>query len=161
MVFTLTSAVPAFADTQGNTPNFGMDCGAYRDIPSDWTPHSGGYCSSQGWGYSYVFTSPSIHHYATWDFDLEQLSGATTYYVEAWIPSYGAGQHTAYYYQLCGSSNWTYVGQLFQESDSGWYTPGSFTLSASQTMCAVREENTGNQSWDMAEDALGIYLPVS
>jgi hypothetical protein len=76
--------------------------------------------------------------------------------VEAWIPSKYAGQHTAYYYQLCGTSNWVYIGQLYQQNDSGWYTPGSVTLQPFATLCTIREQNTGGTSYDMAEDALGV-----
>jgi hypothetical protein len=57
-------ATAALADTRGSAPNLVLDCGASRDIPSQWTvvPNAG-YCS--GWGYSWIFTSPSHNHFAT------------------------------------------------------------------------------------------------
>ena len=148
-------ATPAFADTPGSAPNLVLDCGAQRDIPSEWTvvPNAG-YCS--GWGYSYIFTSPTDNHFATWGFGVINEGAPATLHVEAWIPSKYAGQHTAYYYQLNGNSKWTYIGQLYQEADTGWYTPGSFVLPSFDVLSGIREQNTGGTSYDMAEDALGL-----
>lgn len=149
-------ATSAFADTPGSKPNLVLDCGAQRDVPSEWNVvQNAGYCS--GWGYSWIFTSPTDNHFATWGFGLinEGTSGVTLH-VEAWIPSQDAGQHTAYYYQLSGSSKWVYIGQLYQEADSGWYTPGSFVLPSFAVLSGIREQNTGGTSYDMAEDALGL-----
>jgi hypothetical protein len=146
---------PAFADTPGSAPNFDLVCGAYRDIPSEWSVVSNaGYCS--GWGYSWIFTSATDNHFATWGFYLTNDGPAVTLHVEAWIPNKYAGQHTAYYYQLSGSSTWTYIGQLYQEADTGWYTPGSFVLPSGSVLTGIREHNTGGTSYDMAEDALGL-----
>jgi hypothetical protein len=110
-------------------------------------------------GYSYVLTSPSVNHFATWTFGGGiHIGTGGSLQVEAWIPSSGAAQLTACYYQGCGSSRWIYIGQLFQENDSGWYTPGAIPLSQNQSLCAIREQNTGNQTLYMAEDALGFTI---
>ncbi len=151
-------ATSALADTRGSAPNLVLDCGAQRDIPNQWhVVANAGYCS--GWGYSWIFTSPSYNHFAIWQLPENVINeGTSTAHlpVEAWIPSKDAGQHTAYYYQLCGTSSWTYIGQLFQNDDTGWYTPGNVALPPLAALCSIKEQNTGGTSFDMAEDALGV-----
>jgi hypothetical protein len=147
----------AAADTQGNAADI-FDCGALRDVPDEWTAVAGaGWCSSQQgqgtWGYSYVLTSPTDVHYATWDFDggVEEFF---TLAVEAYIPG-DTGAEAEYDYQVCGSSSWVKLGDLNQYNDSGWYTPG--TIPAYTVVCAVREHNVGSASYNLGEDALGFY----
>jgi hypothetical protein len=152
------SATPALADTKGAPPNGVLSCGALRDIPNQWTVvANAGWCP--GWGYSYILTSPSTVHYATWSWaGTGGVLGNTDFSdpIEVWIPSVGAGAVAEYDYQTCGSSTWHRIGTLNQEADSGWYSPGSVPLSTTVPVCAIREHNVGSGTWDMAEDALGF-----
>jgi hypothetical protein len=150
---------PAAADG-GAYPYTAIDCGALRDNPSAWKPHAGGECPTSG--YSYVVTSPSNVHYATWPFHLAAKSTSifTIYRLSVWIPSDKAGALAQYDYQLCGSSSWTGIGHIDQEANSGWTYPTNdqIVLNSTQIICAVREHNiqTTTNNLYLAEDALGF-----
>lgn len=160
LALALPAASPALADTVGQKPSTQAEfsCGALRDIPNEWTVEANaGHCP--GWGYSYILTSPSNVHYATWTWSDEGGVVAGTSYndpIEVWVPSYGAGAEVEYDYQFCGSSTWHLIGDLNQEADSGWYTPGTVPVSPTVPVCSIREHNVGSGTWDMAEDEISF-----
>jgi hypothetical protein len=134
------------------------ECGALRDIPSEWTVYNGDNPCS-GWGFSYILTSPSSIHYATWSWASTGGIIATSgyYTVRAWIPSEDAGANTEYDAQYCGVSGWTEIGTINQETASGWTSvSGKVPLNDSVPLCAIREHNIGSGTWYLAEDALEI-----
>lgn len=148
-------------DTHGHSPTWEVSCGAYRDFPSQWHHVDGQNPVCATTGFSWIWTSPSTVHTATWDFTSTTADQATLE-VEAWIPNVGASQEVEYDYQLCGASTWKFVGDLDQAADDSaahgtWYAVGRLTLQPDQGVCRIRIRNTGSASWDMAEDALGLY----
>jgi hypothetical protein len=154
LIFSLfeMSSTPAMADVPGTAPLTAIDCGAFRDVPSQWTvvPNAG--ACGNGWGYSYILTSPSNVHYATWDFS----DGVTGYFgltVEVWVPQ-NTGALAQYDYQDCGTGSWHSIGTLNQYADYGWRSPGA--IPAMTTVCAVRVHNVGSGTWNLGEDALGF-----
>ena len=152
------SAAPSFADSQGQSPDI-WTCGAFRDVPSQWTAVPNvGWCTSQPgegvWGYSWVWTSPTTVHYATWDFS-PGFAANEPLHLEAFIPA-NTGAVAQYDYQVCGSSSWTSIGTINQFNASGWWTTGQ-PIPAGTWICKVREHNTGPGSWNLGEDALGFH----
>lgn len=161
-VGSLAVATPAFADTAGSAPTVGVVCGPTLDNPNAWTVKAetlpGGMCAPHF--YAYIFTSGSIQHTASWPMHIGTPGGIRGYHLEAWIPSLGAGQHVQYSVEYCESmGTWDNIGTLFQENDTGWFTPGEVFVDPDHTICAIREQNTGTQSWDMAADVVGL-LPI-
>lgn len=155
-------AGPALADTPGSAPTTGIVCGPTLDGQSGWISQSetlpGNMCAPHT--YAYAFTSGSVDHTASWPMNIGTPGGRKGYHVEAWIPSLGAGQHVEYSVEYCQSmGSWENIGTLFQESDSGWFSPGEVFVDPSHTICDIREQNTGSQSWDMAADVVGL-LPA-
>ena len=133
-------------------------CGALRDIPSEWTVYNGD-DPCQGWGFSYILTSPSDVHSATWSWastgGITYTSG--DYTVQAWIPSEDAGADAEYAAQYCGVSGWTAIGTINENQHHGWTSvSGKVPLNDSVPLCAIRVTNTGPGTWDLAEDALQI-----
>lgn len=133
-------------------------CGALRDFPGEWTVYNGDN-PCPGWGFSYILTSPSDVHYATWSWASTGgiIATSGTYPLQAWIPSEDAGADTEYDAQYCGVSGWTRIGTINQQQNHGW-TPvsGGVALNDSVPLCAIREHNIGPGTWDLAEDALRI-----
>lgn len=160
---TIIPALPAQAaneDAHGHAPTWEHSCGAYRDFPSEWTAVSG-HNPCAGYGFSYVLTSGNVHHTATWDFTAT-TADLGVFEVDAWIPDVGANQKAEYDYQLCGSSAWVKIGDLNQSADdsddrSTYYAVGNITLHPDQGVCKIRVVNVESASWDLAEDALGLY----
>ena len=158
---TIIPALPAQAeDVRGHAPTWEHSCGAFRDFPSQWQPISGHNPCGSG-GFSYVLTSGSVHHTATWDFTTV-TADLGVFEVDTWIPSLDASQEAEYDYQLCGSSTWVKIGDLNQSLDNSdryetYYAIGDITLHPDQGVCTIRVVNVGSASWDLAEDALGLY----
>jgi hypothetical protein len=137
-------------------------CGALRDIPSQWTPvHSDNPLCGSSFGFSYILTSPSNVHFATWSFAPDGVTATSgDYTVQAWIPAEDAGADTEFEAQYCGVSGWTDFGTINQETSTGWTaTSGKVPLNDSVPLCAIREVNIGSGTWDLAEDALEILKP--
>jgi len=158
----LTPGTSSAADVKGQVPDVTISCGALRDDPSQWRLHANGYCNSSQtpWTYSYIPTSPTIVHTATWDISWSADGNDEPFEVDAYIPSADAGAEVSYFYQLCGNTSWWLLGNLDQESDTGWYTPGTIFLNSGQSLCGIREQSADTSgTWYMAEDALGLSTP--
>jgi hypothetical protein len=158
-VTVLTPGTSYAADVKGQIPNVTISCGALRDEPSQWRLHANGYCNSPQtpWTYSYIPTSSTDVHTATWEIDWTNYDTGGWFEVDAYIPSADAGAKVNYFYQLCGDTSWWLLGSLDQESDTGWYTPATIWLATGQELCGIREQSADTSgTWYMAEDALGL-----
>lgn len=161
----LTPGTSSAADVKGHVPDVTISCGALRDVPNEWRLHANGYCDSPQtpWTYSYIPTSPSNVHTATWDIQWTADYAGEPFEVDAYIPSADAGAEVNYYYRLCGNTSWWLLGSLNQENDTGWYSLGTIFLNTGtgQDLCGIKEQSADTSgTWYMAEDALGLSNPT-
>ena len=164
-------AAHATCPSGGCGPDRGIQCGAQRHNPADFTVHSGGgYTGKDMYGntcdgaFSYVLTPTSA--YAVWtsyfynNYCGTPCSDTALFDVWAYIPNVDAGAYVNYsvteHDLLGGIHTWDFNDNFYQNAYSGWQNLGAVSVEPNYVLDSITIRSTSSQHLYMAEDAIGF-----